>query len=87
MKNDKELFEALLAGKTLVSVDGDEARFVENGFLNTNWNFSYHKDWEIKPEPMEFWISIFDSGSTVISPTYDEAPAGAKTIKVREVIE
>lgn len=93
MKNDKELFEALLAGETLVNRDGDEARFVENGLLNASWDFNFHEDWEIKPKPMEFWVNFYDNGSVYLHSTeaaarsMRESGVNSKTIKVREVTE
>jgi len=45
------------------------------------------KDYRIKPEPMEFYVSIWESGELTITKTYGESPADIKTIKVREVIE
>ena len=52
----------------------------------------YNLDYRVKPEPREFWLNLYPSGSACRHETFEEAsrnisdPHGI-TIKVREVIE
>lgn len=88
LKEKIEVMQAALERKEIElnspTIDNWKQVNYDNQDIVWDW-FKY--DYRVKPEPMEFWVSIFDSGSTIISATYAEAPANTKTIKVREVIE
>lgn len=64
MKNHKELFEALLAGETIIDScnqefrinENDELRIIDNGALK-DINSEYIKDYKIKkPEPKKIYL-------------------------------
>jgi len=64
MKNQREIYEALLAGETLVSNDGHEVNITDNGNLTTRGSitsFVYPSDWQIHKEP-KWYENIPDGG-------------------------
>jgi hypothetical protein len=95
MKNQKEIYEALLAGETLTN-GKNEILLTEDGNLNYNREFCNPSAWSIKPKPLEFWINIYEDQDNHYPRSYlteksavDAAVSSGyiKTIKVREVTE
>lgn len=101
MKNIKLVWEALIAGKTLICVSNIEVKLNEFGSLSSpnqdpnDIHFRRPEHWSIKPEPMEFWVNIDNSGHieninfmTIEGARKQCAEFGEmRPIKVREVIE
>ena len=87
MKTLKErvaIEQALVDGKIVQEVSGSGHTTDCNPEHVFYWNVL---DYRIKPEPMEFYLSFWDNGAMVVSKTMSGAPAGLKTIKVREVTD
>ena len=53
-----------------------------------SWNWA-DKDYRIKPEPMEFWVEVYESGNHTVHENHQAIVSlgHIKTIKVREVME
>lgn len=62
MKNQREIYEALLAGETVVNSNGTLVSLTDDGFLTDNWAFGLPENWSIKPKPIEFWINVYETG-------------------------
>ena len=66
MNNQREIYEALLAGETLTSEGVDV--FFKNGELRTSegirctYTFVYPEDWQIYKEPAKWYENIPDGG-------------------------
>jgi hypothetical protein len=69
MKNQKEIFEALSAGKTLVHLSGEEVFFNEDGQLNKDVLFSNAEAWSVKKVKVKksksVWVNIYKAGQIV----------------------
>jgi hypothetical protein len=94
LKEKIKVMQAALDGKEIeISVDSYrrggliEWRPADNG-VYFNWE---RNDYRIKPEPMEFWVNVYDDGSALHESESNarecRRPMCIKTIKVREVIE
>jgi len=87
-----EVMQAALDGKEIelvrvVGMSGDNFHYTDTPMFD--WaSFDYR----VKPEPMEFWVNVYDDFRPCLHETEDKAKTASdigtrKTIKVREVIE
>ena len=56
---------------------------------HSGWNFQEY-EYRVKPEPLEFWLNLYPSGSICPHKTLEEANrhnSRGRTIKVREVTD
>ena len=96
MKSHKEIFEALLAGKSIVHVHGLSVMLSENGAMvepktNTattiSWGFVAPEDWSILVLPREFVVKVNKDGEIISAGELGMNWMGSyETIRVREVI-
>ena len=82
-----EVMKAFDEGKKVQFKEGD--KWIDAVSVGWNWVAS---DFRIKQEPMEFWVNIYKGSNAISIYETEDAAAnkaweGAKTIKVREVIE
>ena len=94
MKNNKEIYKALLAGKTLINKTGYETLLDNNDNLTTPCTFSMPENWSIKSKLIEVFIFIDNEGraSGAFFTTKDEAVEyfkhrEGKIIKLQQVTE
>lgn len=90
LKEKIEVMQAALDGKEIQILICDGWDDWDNDTLPAfNWGAN---DYRIKPEPMEFWVNVYDDGIKILishEANIDnyEKDGLVKTIKVREVIE
>lgn len=89
LKEKIKVMQAALDGKEI------EYKYPEGGEWHSTNNPLFKWvlfDYRIKPEPLEFWVNVYDNDGGVAHKTKEQAIQGhggdkCKTIKVREVME
>jgi hypothetical protein len=82
MKTQKECWEALVNGETLIDKEGHITYFKENGRRYGSYEFINPEDWSIKDEFADKMYCRFKRPSTdrnVIEPTLNYYKVGSKT--------
>lgn len=85
MKNQREIFEALLAGKTLINPEcygSIEIKFDGRGNINHPGYLAYPENWEIKKNMVKktktVWCVLYDDGSANVWNTVTESCKGCE---------
>ena len=95
MKNQAEIYQALLDGETLVNDDHEVSLidgYVTSNGIRRHWAFIAPREWSITPKPMDIWVNVYDGvcgGCTWGSEDQARrtASSGAKQVLFREVME
>jgi len=90
LKDKIEVMQAALDGKNIQrQYDEELKQWVDIAGAGAQWDWVNY-DYRIKPEPMEFWVNVYDTGIAVFDSEEAARSITAsinKTIKVREVVE